>query len=83
MNGMSGVPPFQMRGGALYAWTQVADHLEARIRAGELAPEARLSGERELAAEYGVAIGTVRRALVELRNRGLVATLPSKGTFVV
>jgi DNA-binding GntR family transcriptional regulator len=32
---------------------------------------------------YQVSIGTVRRAVRELRERGLVATLPAKGTFVV
>ncbi|TMR00143.1 GntR family transcriptional regulator [Actinomadura soli] len=33
--------------------------------------------------QYGVAIGTARRAIEELRDRGLVVTLASKGTFVV
>ena len=46
-------------------------------------PAARLPGERDLAAEYQVALGTVRRAIEELRSRGLVVTLPAKGTFVV
>jgi DNA-binding GntR family transcriptional regulator len=32
---------------------------------------------------YQVSIGTVRRAVRELRERGLVATLAAKGTFVV
>ncbi|WP_264296562.1 hypothetical protein [Streptomyces sp. C8S0] len=32
---------------------------------------------------HSVSIGTVRRAVVELRKRGLVATLPAKGTFVI
>ncbi len=32
---------------------------------------------------YSVSIGTVRRAVVELRRRGLVATLPAKGTYVI
>jgi DNA-binding GntR family transcriptional regulator len=32
---------------------------------------------------YRVSIGTVRRAVVELRKRGLVATLPAKGTYVI
>ncbi|MFD5480637.1 hypothetical protein [Streptomyces hawaiiensis] len=32
---------------------------------------------------YSVSIGTVRRAVVELRKRGLVATLPAKGTYVI
>jgi GntR family transcriptional regulator len=61
---------------------RVADHLAARISAGELAPGYRLPVEKELAETYGVAVGTVRQALDELRRRGLVATLPAKGTFV-
>jgi DNA-binding GntR family transcriptional regulator len=60
----------------------VADHIAARIAAGELAPGARLPAERDLAAEYDVALGTARRAVEELRGRGLVVTLPAKGTFV-
>jgi GntR family transcriptional regulator len=79
---MPGVPPFEKRGGAVYEYVQVADHIAARITAGELPPDTRLAGERDLAAEYGVALGTIRRALLELRDRGLVVTLPSKGTFI-
>ena len=76
------VPPFGLQPGQ-YAYVQVADHIAARIAAGELAPGARLPGERELAAEYGVALGTARRAVQELRGRGLVRTLPALGTYVV
>jgi DNA-binding GntR family transcriptional regulator len=65
-----------------YLWAAVADHVAARIAAGELAPGARLPGERDLAAEYGVAALTARRAVRDLRERGLVVTLPSKGTYV-
>jgi len=64
-------------------YVRVADHLAARIAAAELAPGARLPGERDLAAEYGVALGAARRAMSEPRERGLVVTLPAKGTFVV
>jgi len=60
----------------------LADHIAARIEAGELPPGARLPGERDLAAEYQCALGTARRAVEELRRRGLVITLPAKGTFV-
>lgn len=69
--------------GPAYAYVQVADHLQARIEAGDLAPGARLPGERELATEYGVALGTVRRAMQEMRERGRVVTTPSKGTFII
>lgn len=65
-----------------YVYVQLAGALEARIRGGDLRPGARLLGERDLAEEYGVAIGTVRRAVEELRDRGLVVTVPAKGTFV-
>ncbi|WP_367129508.1 MULTISPECIES: winged helix-turn-helix domain-containing protein [Streptomyces] len=66
-----------------YVYMQVADHVAAQIEAGTLRPGARLAGERDLAEQYGVAIGTVRRAIQELRDRGLLVTLPAKGTFVL
>jgi GntR family transcriptional regulator len=65
-----------------YLYSRVADHIEARITAGELTPGTRLPAERDLAAEYQVALGTARRAVDELRRRGLVVTLPAKGTYV-
>ncbi len=74
-------PPFELKGPA-YHYMQVADHVVARIRAGELRPDARLAGERDMAEEYGVAIGTIRRAVEELRDRGYLITLPAKGTYV-
>lgn len=70
-------------GGPAYVYARVADHIAARISAGDLLADARLPGERDLAAEYGVAIGTARRATEELRERGLIVTLPGKGSFVV
>ncbi len=66
----------------MYEYAQVADYVESLIRSGILVPDARLPGERALAEQYGVALGTIRRAIEELRRRGLVVTLPSKGTYV-
>lgn len=80
---MGDVPKFDPDAGQPgYVYMRVADHVAARVTAGELQQGARLPGERELAEEYGVALGTARRALVELRERGLVVTLPGKGTFI-
>lgn len=61
----------------------VADDIAAKIAAGELAPGARLAGEADMAAEYGIAKMTVRRAVRELRERGLVRTVVGKGTYVI
>lgn len=66
-----------------YVYVRVADQVEAEIRSGRLPRGARLPNERDMGAEHGVAPGTARRAVQELRERGLVITLANKGTFVV
>ncbi|MEV8098855.1 winged helix-turn-helix domain-containing protein [Kitasatospora sp. NPDC085879] len=66
-----------------YVYAQVADDIAQQIVSGRLAPGAMLPAERDLAAQYGVAYLTARRAVRELRERGLVVTLPAKGTYVV
>lgn len=73
---------FQLEDGPDYAYVQLANYIEARIGDGTLAPGARLPGERALAEEYGVALGTVRSALRVLRDKNLIVTTPSKGTFI-
>lgn len=75
------VPPFD-RSLPDYLYRLVADHLTARIQAGDLPHGSRLPAERVLASEYGVAVGTIRQAVLELRERGLVVTVPVKGTYV-
>lgn len=66
----------------VYVWRQIADWIVHRIETGELQPGARLEGERELAEQLGVAVGSVRRAVKELRETGVVVTLAAKGTYV-
>jgi DNA-binding GntR family transcriptional regulator len=63
-------------------YVQAADYLAARIASGDLAPGARLPAERDLADQWGIAYQTVRRTMRELRERGLVASVVGKGTFV-
>ncbi len=67
----------------VYVYVQVADVIESEIRSGRLPVGARLPGEQDLAEQYGIARGTARRVVQELRDRGLATTLPSKGTYVV
>ncbi|MFG2638864.1 GntR family transcriptional regulator [Streptomyces sp. NPDC048362] len=81
MSDRSGVPEFNPQGPQL-VYVAVADHIEARIRTGELQPGARLPAERDLAQEYGVAYLTVRRAAQVLRERDLIVTVHGRGTFV-
>lgn len=66
----------------IYEWQRVSNAIADDIASGHLPAGARLPGERDLAQQYGVAIGTARRAVRDLRERGLVTTLPAKGTFV-
>jgi len=79
---MTGVPAFEPLEGPAYMYEQVAEHIEARIRAGEIPLGARLPGEQALRQEYGVALSTVRKAMQLLRERELVVTRASLGTFV-
>jgi len=66
-----------------YAYQRLADTIEAEIAAGRPQVGGRLPGEYELAEIHGVSKGTVRRAMEELRKRGLVSTLVGAGTFVI
>jgi len=66
-----------------YVFERIADHIAARIAAGQLVAGEKLPGESDMAEAMGVGLGTVRRALIELRSRGLVTTLKAKGTYVL
>lgn len=63
-------------------WEQVAADLRADIESGDLPAGSRLPNEIELAEIYGVARGTVRRAVLELRGQGLLTVTTGRGTFV-
>lgn len=53
-----------------------------RIVDREWRPGMRLPNEFELAAEFGVSQGTIRKALVSLEQRGLLSRSPGRGTTV-
>lgn len=61
---------------------QIADHLRARIEAGEFEPGARLPGEPALVKEYGVAKMTAGGALKLLEAEGVAVRRPGSGTYV-
>lgn len=65
-----------------YEWQRVARAISADIESGRIPPGAALPSIVRLAEQYGVADHTVRRALRELREQGLIETLPHKGSYV-
>jgi DNA-binding FadR family transcriptional regulator len=56
--------------------------LRKRIAAGEWTTTGRLPAERELAAQYGVARNTLRRAVEAIANDGTLQRHVGRGTFV-
>lgn len=61
---------------------EIATLLRKKIAGGVLSPHDRLPAERQLAATYGVARGTVREALLRLEDEGQVEIRPGSGTYV-
>jgi GntR family transcriptional regulator len=61
---------------------QIRNELLGKILSGELEPGDRISSERELQIRYQVSRSTVRLALRDLTNSGLIYTRPGKGAFV-
>lgn len=70
------------RGRGIAVWRQVTELLEAKIADGEWAAGTRLPTEAELALRYGVNRHTVRQALRDLAERGMVRAVQGSGTYV-
>jgi GntR family transcriptional regulator len=63
-------------------YLQIAERLRERIQGGTLARGARLTNQRTLAREFGVALMTLRQALELLERDGLVRRRHGLGTFI-
>ncbi|TQF76777.1 GntR family transcriptional regulator [Elioraea sp. Yellowstone] len=61
---------------------RLRDDLARRLAAGEWPPDTALPSETALAAAYGVAVNTLRRALEQLAREGLLERRQGRGTFV-
>lgn len=60
----------------------IARQLEQLILDGSLAPEQKMSSERQLAARLGVSRSVIREALHELQGRGVIETRHGQGSYV-
>jgi GntR family transcriptional regulator len=68
----SATPPYE----------QIRAQVASLIAAGALGPGARLPPVRSLAADLGIAAGTVARAYKELEQAGLIETRRRNGTVI-
>lgn len=76
------IPTITVRSGPVPPYEQIRAQVEALINGGLLAAGHRLPPIRQLAADLGLATGTVARAYQELEAAGLVTTRRAAGTVV-
>ncbi len=67
---------------SLPRYVQIAEMLIREIAAGRLSAGERLPPERVMAAELGIAVGTLRQALADLTDRGLIERRQGSGNYV-
>lgn len=68
--------------GALPRYQQISELLIRDIAAGRLPDGTRLPPERDMAADLGVAIGTLRKALAELQAKGMLERVQGSGNYI-
>ncbi|MFD1795977.1 GntR family transcriptional regulator [Paracoccus aurantiacus] len=67
---------------ALPIYLQISELLAREIAAGHLRDGQRLPPERDLAARLKISVGTLRKALAELTERGLLERRQGSGNYV-
>ncbi len=63
-------------------YRQLANIIRKRIESGEYSHDEKIPTETDLGQQYGISRITVRKALEELTDDGLLVRKPGKGTFV-
>lgn len=67
---------------SLPKYIQVSEMLIREIAAGHLADGARLPPERDMAVDLGISVGTLRKALNDLANKGMLERVQGSGNYV-
>ena len=75
-------PPALDRTGPVPIFQQLKAFMREHIVAGVWAPNRKRKAEADLAAEWGLSRGTVRKAIEELAEEGLLVRTHGRGTFV-
>ncbi len=68
--------------GPVPVYQQLANILREEIMSGRLRAGRPVPSERTLVQTYGVAVGTIKKAMQVLRNEGLVYTVIGRGVYV-
>lgn len=67
---------------ALPKYVQISELLIRDIQAGRLVDGERLPPERDMAGDLGIAVGTLRKALSDLEDKGLLERVHGSGNYV-
>jgi GntR family transcriptional regulator len=68
--------------GALPLHMQITELIIRDIAAGRLVDGERLVPEREMADSFGIAVGTLRKALAALQEKGLLERVQGSGNYI-
>lgn len=79
---LSRMPSYTRNTGALPKYIQLSELIIRDIDAGRLLDGERLPPEREMAQSHGTSIGTLRKALADLENKGLLRRVHGSGNYV-
>ncbi len=63
-------------------YSRIQEYIAERILSGKLAPDSKIQSERDISEDLGVSRMTVRRAITELVNDGLLERKHGSGTYV-
>lgn len=64
-----------------FLYLQVADRIAARIRAGEFSRTGKLPSRAQFRRDYRVGRAVMDHVWQELKERGLIVTMPGRSTF--
>jgi DNA-binding GntR family transcriptional regulator len=67
---------------ATTAWQRIAGDIAARITSGETPVGSKIPSQQQLIRRHGASLGTVKRAVEHLQERGVLQGMQGAGVFV-